>query len=93
MDQKSLIRLYCSCTRSVLEYGCQAFHTSLPQYLSDDIEHIQKRALRIIYQHLSYTGNLKRTDLETLYERRTMLCEKLFSNIVSNLHTINWLHA
>ena len=68
VDPKSLIRFYCSCIRSVLQYACQAFHTSLPQYLSDDIEHIQKRALRIIYQHLSYTGNLKRADLETLYE-------------------------
>ena len=86
VDPKSLIRFYCSCIRTVLEYVCQAFHTSLPQYLSDDIEHIQKRALRIIYQDLSYTGNLKRADLETLYERRTMLCEKLFSNIVSNPH-------
>ena len=84
VDPKSLIRFYCSCIRSVVEYACQALHTSLPQYLSDNIEHIQKRALRIIYQHLSYTGNLKRTHLETLYERRTMLCEKLFSNIVSN---------
>ena len=86
VDPKSLIRFYCSCIRTVLEYVCQTFHTSLPQYLSDDIEHIQKRALRIIYQDLSYTGNLKRADLETLYERRTMLCEKLFSNIVSNPH-------
>ena len=71
---------------SNFSHACQAFHTSLPQYLSDDIEHIQKRALRIIYQHLSYNVNLKRADLETLYERRTMLCEKLFSNIVSNPH-------
>ena len=86
VDPKSLIRFCCSCIRSVLEYACQSFHTSLRQYLSDDIEHIQKKALRIIYQHLSYTGNLKRADLETLYERRTMLCEKLFSNIVSSPH-------
>ena len=78
VDPKSLIRLYCSCTTPVLEYACHAFHTSLPQYLSDDIEHIQEKASRIIYQDLSYT------DLETLYERRTMLFEKLFSNIVSN---------
>ena len=53
VDPKSLIRFYCSCIRSVLQYACQAFHTSLPQYLSDDIEHIQKKALRIIYQVLS----------------------------------------
>ena len=80
LDPKSLIMFYCCCITSVLEYACHAFHTSSPQYLSDDIEHIQEKASRIIYQDLSYT------DLETLYERRTMLCEKLFSNIVSNPH-------
>ena len=46
VDPRSLIRFYCSCIRSVLGYACQAFHTSLPQCLSDDIGHIQKRALR-----------------------------------------------
>ena len=66
----------------MLEYACHAFHTSSPQYLSDGIEHIQRRASRIIYQDLSYI------DLETFYERRTMLCEELFSNIVSNPHHI-----
>ena len=86
VDPRSLIRFYCSCIRSVLGYACQAFHTSLPQYLSDYIEHIEKRALRIIYQDLSYTGNLERADLDILNERRTMLCEKLFSNIVSSPH-------
>ena len=80
VDPKSLIRFYCSCIRSVLEYVCQAFHTSLLQYLSHDVEHIQKRALRIIYQHLSYTGNLKRADLETLYE----------SFFFSQTSCINW---
>ena len=86
VDPRSLIRFYCSCIRSVLKYACQAFHTSLPHYLSDYIEHIEKRALRIIYQDSSYTGNLERADLDILNERRTMLCEKLFSNIVSSPH-------
>ena len=45
--------------KSVLEYACQAFHTSLAQYLPDDIEHIQKRVPRIFYQDLSLTENLK----------------------------------
>jgi hypothetical protein len=40
--------------------------------------------LRIIYQDLSYDGNLKRAEQETLHDRRTMLCEKLFSNVIAN---------
>ena len=37
IDRKSLIQFYCACIRSVL-YACQAFHSSLPAYLSDQIE-------------------------------------------------------
>ena len=63
----------------MLEYVCQAFHSSLPQYLSDDIEYIQKRALRIIYQDLSCTGILKRA-----------CCVRSCSQTFFQIHTINW---
>ena len=33
VEKVNLIKLYCSCIRSVLEYGCQLFHSSIPQYL------------------------------------------------------------
>ena len=48
IDRKSLIQFYCACIRSVLEYACQAFHSSLPAYLSVKIERVQKRVLRIL---------------------------------------------
>ena len=32
IDRKSLIQFYCACIRSLLEYACQAFHSSLPVY-------------------------------------------------------------
>ena len=54
LDVKSLIQFYCTCIRSILEYACQTFHSSLPQYLSDDIERIQKRTLRIIFPDQHY---------------------------------------
>ena len=34
VDPKSLMQFYCAYIRSVLEYACQAFHSSLPAYLS-----------------------------------------------------------
>ena len=46
IDPKSLIQFYCACIHSILEYTCQAFHSSLPAYLSDQIERVQKRVLR-----------------------------------------------
>ena len=32
IDRKSLIQFHCACIRSLLEYACQAFHSSLPVY-------------------------------------------------------------
>ena len=52
---KNLITIFCSLIRPVLEYACQVWHSSLPLMLSDQIKHIQKRALKIVFPHLSYT--------------------------------------
>ena len=49
-----LLAFYCSVIRSVLEFSCQLFHPGVPKYLSDDIERIQRRAMRIIFPSLSY---------------------------------------
>ena len=51
---KDLITFYLTCVRPVAEYACPVFHDSLPQYLSQDLEKLQKRALRIIHPGLSY---------------------------------------
>ena len=59
LDVKSLIQFYCACTRSILGYTCQTFHSSLPQYLSDDFERIPKRALRVILPDLHYNEALE----------------------------------
>ncbi|XP_068757749.1 uncharacterized protein [Montipora capricornis] len=40
-----LLAFHYSVIRLVLEFSCQLFHRSLPKYLSDDIERIQRRAM------------------------------------------------
>ena len=42
-----LLAFYCSVIRSVLEFSCQLFHSSLPKYLSYDIDHIQIKSNQI----------------------------------------------
>jgi hypothetical protein len=87
VDTISLTKFYCNCIRSVLEYGCQAFHSSLPSYLSKEIEQIQKRAPRIIYPciYMDYGEALMMENLERLKDRRERdLCEKLFREIEEN---------
>ena len=78
---KKLIKFYTACIRSVLEYSCQVFHTSLPQYLSDEVERIQKRALTIIFPDLNYKEATAKAKLGTLFERRETLFQMLFSQI------------
>jgi hypothetical protein len=43
----TLITVYTTIIRPVVEYACQVWHNNIQQYLCEDIEKIQKRALRI----------------------------------------------
>ena len=70
----------------MLEFSCQLFHRSLPRYLSDDIERIQRRALRIIFLSLSNCEAIDKAGIPTLSERRETLSIKFFNDIVSNEH-------
>ena len=42
-----LAKFYVTCIQSVLLYGCQVYHYSLPNYLSLSLERVQKTALKI----------------------------------------------
>ena len=52
---KELTQFYITCIRPVTEYACQVYHNSLPNYLSNDLECLQKRAMRIIHPERSYS--------------------------------------
>ena len=84
VQPKELVLFYTTCIRPVAEYACQVFHNSLPQYLSYEIEKLQKRAFRIIFPDLHYQEVLELLNIPTLYDRREILTKKLFSDIVIN---------
>ena len=71
--------------RPILEYAAPVFHLSLPQYLADDLERVQQRSLGIIFKCEKYNKCLEYSGLETLVNRRQMLCSKLFDSITLNL--------
>ena len=64
-----LITVYCSLIQSVIEYTSAVF-TNLPKYLSDALEEIQKRALRIILLNLHYDEALILSGLPSLEDHR-----------------------
>ena len=79
-----LVQFYVTCIRPVLEYASPVFHRSLPNYISEDLERIQRRAFRIIHPDLSYSVALETVGLPKLHERREKISIDLFDEIVCN---------
>ena len=51
---KTLITVYVTCMRPILEYCNQVWHFNIPEYLSKDIERIQRSGLKVIHPSPSY---------------------------------------
>ena len=79
----TLITVYTTIIRPVLEYACQVWH-NIQQYLSEEIEKIQKRAFRIILPIQKYDEALTKTNIMSLRNRREKLCEQFFETNISN---------
>ena len=75
--------------RSVLEYGAQVWNGGLTMEQSEDIERIQKRALRIMY--LKYHEALMESNLKTLTDRRDDMCVQLIKDMSNPNHKLNHL--
>ena len=73
LTDRQLILVYCSIIRSFLECASPAW-AGLKQYLSDQIESIQKRALKIVFPSLCYEDALKKSGLILLRQRREDAC-------------------
>ena len=91
VEQSSLIKVYTTCIRTVLEYACQVWNFSAPEYLKEEIERVQKRALRVICPHLSYRAALLETGILSLTQRRKILCKSYFGKLLHPEHKLNEL--
>ena len=91
VDQNDLVEMYTSITRPILEYASPVFHAALPKYLQRDIESVQKRALVTIGGLESYEDNLRKFELDSLSDRRTVCCRTLFKEMSKSDHKLNHL--
>jgi hypothetical protein len=73
-----LQRVYFALIRSLLQYCCPVWHLSLTINLSDKIDRVQKRTMRIIYPTLNYDAALDQAKFSTLRGRRDALCTTTF---------------
>ena len=84
VSTSDLVRFYTCCIRSVCDYAVPVFHSSLPNYLINDLEGVQKRALSIIFPHLSYNESLAFLDMDSLFDHHSFLWSSLFSKILDD---------
>ena len=68
----------------MVEYASPVIHDSLTQFLSNDLELIQKRAMKVIFPKATYDQALNFANIHSLKKRRQDLTDKLFHEITSN---------
>ena len=61
-----------------------SFHFSLPKYLTQELEHIQKRAMSIFCPGVSYHEALVIMNFTELATHHDKVCESLFHTIVDD---------
>ena len=61
-NREGTVKVYLTIIRLLLEYGAQVWQ-DIPEFLSNKLESIQKRALHIIYPYHSYLGALNTSNL------------------------------
>ena len=83
LSQTDLVTIYCSFVRSTVEYAGPAW-SNVTLHLTDLIESIQKRALRIIYPLLTYEDDLVRSGFGNLVTRREHLCKSFMCKLRAN---------
>ena len=73
---QDLKKIYIQYIRSILEQSCVVWHSSLTQEDTENIERVQKNALRVILRSnfQDYESALEKLNLESLEERREKLC-------------------
>ena len=96
IDPYIIVDFYFKEIRSICEMACQVFHSGLTQNQSNDIENIQKRALKIILggAYHSYEVACTLVSAEPLYDRRLSQCLKFVRKAVkSRLHSDIFKHT
>ena len=78
VQPSDLVGIYCALIRSVLEYAAPVW-SGLPVYLTEVLEAVQRRAMRIIFPYADYNTALCSAGLGSLADRRDAICAKFIS--------------
>ena len=85
-SKEDLKQIYISFIRSYLEQSCTVWHSGLTVENTNDIERVQKCALKIILKnsYKNYQNALNMLGLESLHSRRKYLCLQFAKKCLKN---------
>ena len=83
---EDMVQIYISYIRSILEQSCAIWHSGLTQEDTQDLERVQKSALRIILkeEYQTYEQALESLGMSKLSSRREKMCLKFAKNCSKN---------
>ena len=92
VPREDLVNIYILFIRSLLEYCSEVWHSSITEEEVQDLERVQKCAVRIVMNNdfEDYEKTLKDLNLEELKVRREQICLDFAKKCVLNPKTSNW---
>ena len=82
--KQDLVLFYNSCIRSILTYASPVFFYALPEYLKNELERIQKRALRIICPGHCYNDAMELANIVPISDYILETCKQTFDRIIND---------
>ncbi len=92
MEHVEFVQYYTSVIRTVLEYACPVWFTSVKHTCHMwELKLIQIRSSKIIFPELSYKEAVIQFNLCTLEVRLTKLCANFYNNMQNESHRLHYL--
>ena len=88
--KQDLVLFYTSCIRSILTYASPVFFYALPEYLKNELERIQKWALRIIFPGHCYNDAMELANIVPISDYILEICKQTFDRIIITILVINY---
>ena len=91
MSQPDLLFCYKTTIRPIIDFACVTYHSLLSKEQSLAIEHLQLRAMKVIYgEHVSYRTVIESGKIELLEDRRNDLRKKFALKTSKNPRYSDW---
>ena len=81
VKERDLVHFYTTVIRPSIEYAAPVWGTNLPEYLLQNLELLQKRALKIIFPLLSYEDALEHSHILKIKDRIDDTCRAFFNKV------------